>query len=74
MDTSIMAMVPMTSAQIKQVEIFKKSGEIPPCQKGGFQTVDKAPGLRRGFSSVVINIPIIFPLFIKKNSLYQLEN
>ena len=38
------------------------------------QTVDKAPGLRRGFSSVVINIPIIFPLFIKKNSLYQLEN
>ena len=36
MDTSIMAMVPMTSAQIKQVEIFKKSGEIPPCQKGGF--------------------------------------
>ena len=38
------------------------------------QTVDKVPGLRRGFFSVVINIPIIFPLFIKKNSLYQLEN
>lgn len=31
-----------------------------------FQTVDKVPGLRRGFSSVVINISIIFPLFIKK--------
>ena len=41
MDTSIMAMVPMTSVQIKQVKNFKKSGEIPPCQKGGFQTVDK---------------------------------
>ena len=33
------------------------------------QTVDKVPGLRRGFSSVVINIPIIFPLFIKKKFL-----
>ena len=36
MDTSIIAMVSMTSVQIKQVENFKKSGEIPPCQKGGF--------------------------------------
>lgn len=33
---------------------------------GILQTVDKVPGLRRGFSSVGINIPIIFPLFIKK--------
>ena len=34
----------------------------------------QSPGLRRDFSSVVINIPIIFPLFPLKNSLYQLEN
>lgn len=33
------------------------------------QTVDKVPDLHRGFSSVDINVPIIFPLFIKKKFL-----
>ena len=36
MDTSIMAIIQMTSEQIKQAENFKKCREIPPCQKGGF--------------------------------------
>lgn len=33
------------------------------------QTVDKVPGLYRGFSIAVINISMILPVFIKKNSL-----
>ena len=33
------------------------------------QTVDKVPGLPRGFSIVVINISMILPVFIKKNPL-----
>ena len=33
------------------------------------QTVDKVPGLHRGFSIAVINISMILPVFIKKNSL-----
>ena len=33
------------------------------------QTVDKVPGLHRGFSIVVINILMILPVFIKKNPL-----
>lgn len=33
------------------------------------QTVDKVPGLHRGFSIVVINISMILPVFIKKNPL-----
>ena len=35
----------------------------------GCQTVDKVPGLHRGFSIAVINISMILPVFIKKNSL-----
>ncbi|MBM6852631.1 hypothetical protein H6B11_00365 [Mediterraneibacter glycyrrhizinilyticus] len=33
------------------------------------QTVDKVPGLHRDFSIAVINISMILPVFIKKNSL-----
>ncbi len=33
------------------------------------QTVDKVLGLHRGFSIAVINISMILPVFIKKNSL-----
>ena len=33
------------------------------------QTVDKVPGLHRGFSIAVINISMILPVFIKKISL-----
>ena len=36
---------------------------------GSRQTVDKVPGLPRGFSIVVINISMILPVFIKKNPL-----
>ena len=37
------------------------------------QTVDKVPGLHRGFSIVVINISMILPVFdTKKFPTYQL--
>ncbi|WP_205155375.1 hypothetical protein, partial [Faecalicatena contorta] len=38
-------------------------------ERPGVQTVDKVPGLPRGFSIVVINISMILPVFIKKNPL-----
>ena len=42
----------------------KQTAEVPRSQ-----TVDKVPGLPRGFSIVVINISMILPVFIKKNPL-----
>lgn len=42
---------------------------IAQCTRCAIQTVDKVPGLPRGFSIAVINISMILPVFIKKNSL-----
>ena len=35
-----------------------------------FQTVDKVPGISRGFSFVVIHIFYVFSVFIKKKGLF----
>ena len=43
--------------------------------KRRLQTVDKVPGISRGFSFVVIHIFYIFSVFIKKKrTLYQPES